>query len=109
MKENKYKSILIGIIIFAILFRIFFIVKTNIYQLQFDVGISTDYNAKIDYSQLYNNFHEEPNKGRHIDYIMQLYTNWELPTKIIGQFYHPPLHHFIMAITLHIMDIFTEN
>ena len=40
---------------------------------------------------------------------MQLYTNSSLPSKIIGQFYHPPLHHFIMAMNLKVMDIFSDS
>ena len=35
---------------------------------------------------------------------MQLYTYNSLPNKIIGQFYHPPLHHFIMSSWLKIAD-----
>ena len=35
---------------------------------------------------------------------MQLYTYNSLPNKIIGQFYHPPLHHFIMSSWLKISD-----
>lgn len=101
--KNKYKIILIAIFIIAILVRTVFICKTNISELQFDFGIG-ELNSEEDYNNLYENFDQEPNKGRHINYIMQLYTYNSLPNKIIGQFYHPPLHHFIMSTWLKIAD-----
>lgn len=104
---DKYKLILILIIIFAILIRICFIYKTNISKFQSDMGIGS-LNSEEDYDNLYHNFSEEPNKGRHINYILHLYTYNELPNRIIGQFYHPPLHHFIMASWLKIMDVFSD-
>ena len=109
MKKDKYKIILILIFVIAILTRIVFINNTNIATFQFDVGIQKNYNDSIDYEGLYENFDKDYNEGRHINYIMQLYTNGSLPSKIIGQFYHPPLHHFIMAMNLKIMDIFTDS
>ncbi len=104
---DKYKFILILIIIFAVLIRINFIYKTDISTYQSDMGIES-LNSEEDYDNLYHNFSEEPNKGRHINYILHLYTYKELPNKIIGQFYHPPLHHFIMASWLKIMDAFSD-
>ena len=109
MKKDKYKIILILIFLLAILTRIVFINKTDIATFQFDVGIQKDYGVPIDYEGLYENFDKDYNEGRHINYIMQLYTNGSLPNKIIGQFYHPPLHHFIMAMNLKIMDIFSDS
>lgn len=109
MKKNKYKIILILIFLIAILTRIIFINKTNIAKFQFDVGIQINQANQIDYEELYKNFDKDYNEGRHINYIMQLYTYGSLPSKIIGQFYHPPLHHFIMAMNLKIMDIFSES
>ena len=109
MKKDKYKIILILIFVIAILTRIVFINKTDIATFQFDVGIQKDYGVPIDYEGLYENFDKDYNEGRHINYIMQLYTNGSLPNKIIGQFYHPPLHHFIMAMNLKIMDIFSDS
>lgn len=46
----------------------------------------------------------------HINYIMHLYTYSSLPdaSEVIGQFYHPPLHHFIMATWLKIINIFSS-
>lgn len=104
---DKYKFILILIIIFAILIRINFIYKTDISKYQSDMGIGK-LNSEEDYDNLYHNFSEEPNKGRHINYILHLYTYGELPKEIIGQFYHPPLHHFIMASWLKVMDVFSD-
>lgn len=101
--KNKYKNILIAIFITAILLRIVFICKTNISELQFDFGIG-ELASESDYENLYENFDKEPNVGRHINYIMQLYTYNSLPNEIIGQFYHPPLHHFIMSTWLKIAD-----
>ena len=109
MKKDKYKIILILIFLIAILTRVVFINKTDIATFQFDVGIQKDYGVPIDYEGLYENFDKDYNEGRHINYIMQLYTNGSLPNKIIGQFYHPPLHHFIMAMNLKIMDIFSDS
>ncbi len=109
MKKDKYKIILILIFLIAIIARIVFINKTDIATFQFDVGIRKDHSIPIDYEGLYKNFDKDYNEGRHINYIMQLYTNGSLPNKIIGQFYHPPLHHFIMAMNLKVMDIFSDS
>ncbi len=109
MKKDKYKIILILIFLLAILTRIVFVNKTDIATFQFDVGIQDDHSNPIDYEGLYENFDKDYNEGRHINYIMQLYTYGSLPSKIIGQFYHPPLHHFIIAMSLKVMDIFSES
>ena len=52
---DKYKLILILIIIFAILIRICFIYKTNISKFQSDMGIGS-LNSEEDYDNLYHNF-----------------------------------------------------
>ncbi|MBR3614056.1 MAG: glycosyltransferase family 39 protein [Clostridia bacterium] len=109
MKKDKYKIVLILIFVIAILVRIDFIGKTNIATYQFDVGIQRDYSLPINYEELYDNFDKGCNEGRHINYIMQLYKYGTLPTKIIGQFYHPPLHHLIMAMNLKVMDMFSDS
>lgn len=105
--KDKYKIVVVLIIIFAILIRINYIYKTDISTYQSDMGIG-DIVSEEDYSNLYKNFYEEPNKGRHINYILHLYTYGTLPNEIIGQFYHPPLHHFIMSSWLKILDIFSD-
>lgn len=100
---DKYKIILIMIFIFAILIRMLFVYKTNISEYQFDFGAG-NIETEDDYSKLYTEFDLEEHEGRHINYIMHLYKYNSLPNKIIGQFYHPPLHHFIMASWLKVMD-----
>lgn len=106
--KDKYKIILIFIIILSIIARVIFISKTNISEFQFDVGIGNLDNEN-DYNKLYESFDKEPSKGRHINYIMQLYIYNSLPNEIIGQFYHPPLHHFIMSNWLKIVDNFSAS
>ena len=91
----------------GILIRITYIYKTDIATYQADMGIGQITSEEI-YSNLYKNFYEEPNKGRHINYILHLYTYGTLPSEIIGQFYHPPLHHFILSSWLKITDIFSD-
>jgi len=108
MKLDKYQKILLVIIIFAVIVRIVFVYRTNISDYQFDVGISK-FGELIQYENLYTNFEEGINEGRHINYIMHLYTYNTLPNKIIGQFYHPPLHHFIMSTWLKTMDILSNE
>ena len=109
MKKDKYKIILILIFVLAILTRIIFISKTDIGTFQYDVGIRQSYDLPINYEEIYEKFDKDYNEGRHINYIMQLYTDGTLPEKIIGQFYHPPLHHFIMAMDLKLMDLFSNS
>lgn len=109
-KLDVKKIVLILIIIFAILLRIVFVLKTDIDKYQFDFGINKLENEQ-DYDKLYTEFDsvEELNVGRHINYIMHLYTYGSLPDKIIGQFYHPPLHHAITAVWLKAMDVISDN
>ena len=111
MKKDKYQIILIIIFVLAILLRIFYISKFNIAQFQFDFGVEKNpmENLNIDYENLYKNFSKDYNEARHINYIMHLYTFGALPTEIIGQFYHPPMHHFLMASWLKCVDLFSEN
>lgn len=106
--KKKSKIIVIAIVILAIIIRVIFINKENISKFQFDFGIG-ELDSVQDYDNLYENFDQEPNKGRHINYIMHLYTYNSLSDEIIGQFYHPPLHHFIMATYLKIADLFLDN
>lgn len=35
----------------------------------------------------------------HLDYIVRLYDTFRLPETNLGQFYHPPLAHFLAAVT----------
>lgn len=106
--NNKTHIILIIIICLAIFIRVMYVSKTNISDYQYDVGIG-EIETEEDYNKIYENFDKEKNEGRHINYIMQLYIYNKLPNKIVGQFYHPPLHHFIMSTWLKIMDNISNN
>lgn len=111
MKKDKYKFILIITVLLAIIIRVFYISKFNIAQFQFDFGVEEKpmENTEIDYKYLLENFDKGCNEARHINYILHLYTYNTLPTQIIGQFYHPPLHHLIMANWLKILDLVTDS
>lgn len=111
MKKDKYKIILIAIVLLAIIMRIFYISKFNIAQFQFDFGVEERpmENTEIDYQYLLENFDKGYNEARHINYILHLYKHNALPTQIIGQFYHPPLHHFIMANWLKVVDLVSDS
>lgn len=103
-RVKKKKNIVIWIILLlAILIRVFFIVETKIDEYQFDSGLG-NINSEEDYDKLYTEYTKEPHHTRHINYIMRFYNNEGFPEKIAGQFYHPPLHHFIMGMWLKLMD-----
>ena len=104
----KSKIIIVFIVVLAILFRLFFILKTTASEVQYDFGL-IDLNTIDDYNKLYTDFDKGNLEARHINYIMHIYNYWTLPEKIIGEFYHPPLHHFIMAVWLKVMDLFSSN
>lgn len=103
---KNYKLIIAIIVVLAVALRIFFVENTDIATYQFDCGMTETLAGENGYEALYTEYDSGNNEGRHIDYIMKLYNNWDLPNKIIGQFYHPPLHHTIMALTLKIFDNF---
>ena len=104
-KNKKYKILIIIVMIIAILLRLVFILKTDISTYQYDAGMKELYTEQ-DYENLYENFDKGKNEGRHINYIMHIYKYNSLPNEIKGQFYHPPLHHCIMAGWLKFVDIF---
>ena len=101
----NYNKILWILIIIFIALRIIFILDIKIDKYQFDMGIGDIYSEK-NYDELYTDYNIEPHVGRHINYIMRFYYNEGFPDNIFGQFYHPPLHHFIMSVWLKIMDNF---
>ena len=47
--------------------------------------------------------------GDHLDYIREIADNNRLPETNDLQFYHPPLHHFICAMFLKVVEIFTSD
>ena len=104
---KNYKLIIILIVVLAISLRLFYIIKTDTLEYQFDVGgRNLPMDSVEEYDRIYSNYAEEPYLARHIHYIMKLYNEIELPNEVMGQFYHPPLHHAIMAAFLTFMDNF---
>ena len=84
----SYKKSIIGIFISGIIARIIFLIKTTIYDYDFDLST-------------------------HLEYIKYIFDNNKIPTtKLIEQnysFYHPPLFHIICAVWLKIRSLFTSN
>lgn len=105
--SKKYSVILIIVAILAVVLRVYFAFNTDVLEYQFDTGILGKPLETIEeYQAIYDSYDEEPYKARHIHYIMKLYKENVLPDEIMGQFYHPPLHHFILATHLKFMDNF---
>lgn len=108
---SKYKIIICIIVFIAIITRIIFVNKSDIGLFQYDMGLYNSLKTEEDYDNVYTNFDKGKMANTHINYIMYLYTyNYLLPptNEVIGQFYHPPLHHFIMATWLKIADVFSN-
>lgn len=103
---KKYKLIIAVVMIFAIVIRLMYVLESQILTIQYDVGNPGKVLNEEEYESLYEIYDEEPYVGRHIHYIMQLYYGDGLANEILGQFYHPPLHHFILANILRVMDNF---
>lgn len=105
---SKYKIIICIIVLIAIITRIIFVNRSDIGLFQYDMGLYNSLNTEADYDKVYTEFDKGQMAHTHINYIMYLYTYNSLPdsSKNIGQFYHPPLNHFIMATWLKIADIF---
>lgn len=53
--------------------------------------------------------YEKTVHGDHLDYIREIADNNRLPETNDLQFYHPPLHHFICAMFLKVVEIFTSD
>ena len=84
---KKSENITLYIIyLLGLLLRIIYIMSTNVYTRQHDVGTLTD-------------------EG-HLKYIYTLYQTSKLPLTNHSQFYHPPLWHIIAAIFLKINKLF---
>ena len=84
-KEPENFAILV-IMMASILFRIYYMLATSVYDMQHDVGTP------------YENY-------GHLGYISYLMQNHHLPdfdVREAFQFWHPPLHHFISAVFLSI-------
>ena len=102
------KKIIIGVVIFTILLRVFFILKADMAEYQFDFGLM-ELSDIESYDRIYKDYDKDGCEARHINYIMQLYFFNTHPHILKGQFYHPPLHHFILANWLRIMDKLSNN
>ena len=107
---SKYKILICIIILVAILIRIIFVNRSDIGLFQYDMGLYNFLNSEENYNKVYTDFDKEPIRYSHMNYIMYLYNYNKLPSfnEIIGQFYHPPLHHFIMATWLKVADVFSN-
>ncbi len=66
------------------------------------------YNAQHDVFYTYPT-EEETVYEDHIHYIREIADNNRLPQTNDLQYYHPPLHHFICAMFLKVIEVFTSN
>jgi len=83
-----------GIIIFlGFALRLTYILYTTIYERQHDTSTFEQVGGHLDYiSHFWNNLFSLPNKDATVMYTCQ--------------YYHPPLHHFIVGIFLNILKLF---
>lgn len=107
---SKYNILIFIIIALSIITRIIFVNRADIGLFQYDMGLYNYLDSEAKYDSVYTNFDKAPMAHSHINYIMHLYTYNNLPPveEVIGQFYHPPLHHFIMATWLKVMGVFSN-
>lgn len=106
--QKNYKKIVLLICILGILFRTVYIVKSPIRKNQYDCKIWSLYDLE-DYEGAYELNEENIGKAGHMYYILTIYNTFRLPEGSGGQYYHPPLHHFISAMWLRFMDLFPLN
>ncbi|MGN1299382.1 MAG: ArnT family glycosyltransferase [Candidatus Scatovivens sp.] len=106
--EKNYKKIILIICILGILLRAIYIIEKPIRKNQYDCKIWELYDLE-DYEQVYELNEKNIGKAGHMYYIMILYSTFKLPEGVGGQYYHPPLHHFISAMWLKLMDVFPLN
>ena len=106
--DKNYKIIIIIICILGILIRGIYITKNKIGENQYDSKI-WQLEELEDYEEAYKFNTEKIGAGGHMYYIMLLYKDFHLPNSAKAQYYHPPLHHFIEAVWLRVMDVFPLN
>ncbi len=100
--ENKSKLIrspITYIIGAGFALRLLYVLFSTIYERQYDIG-AIDLDAGHTVS------------GGHLAYIQYLYENLRLPDvdpTTVYQFHHPPLHHAISALWMHIVGIFVKS
>ena len=98
-KEKLNKNLSYIILAAGVLVRFIYVLKSTIYDRQYDIGM-IDLDSATTVS------------GGHLAYIQYLYQNMRLPDvdpSTVYQFHHPPIHHFISAIFMKFVSIFTSN
>ena len=96
-KLNRYMDKII--LAAGIVVRFIYVLKSTIYDRQYDIG-SIDLDAGRTVS------------GGHLAYIQYLYENMRLPDvdpTTVYQFHHPSFHHFVSALFMRFVSIFTDN
>lgn len=98
--SNEYDKFYARLIIGAgILVRLIYVLKSTIYDRQYDIGM-IDLDAGHTVS------------GGHLAYIQYIYENMKLadvdPTTVY-QFHHPPFHHFVSALFMRFVSHFTTS
>ena len=107
LKKN-YKIIILIICVFGILIRGIYITKNGVGANNYDTKV-WKLQTLEDYKQAYKFNEDNIGNGGHLYYILLLYQDFELPNSAVGQYYHPPLHHYISAIWLKGMDLLPLN
>lgn len=98
--STEYNQIWSLIIIGAgILLRLVYVLKSTIYDRQYDIGmIDLDLPERV--------------TGGHLGYIQHLYQHMSLPDvdpSTVYQFHHPPFHHFVSVMFMKFVSLFTTN
>ncbi len=95
-RNNKKQFIIIGA---GALLRLFYVLFSSIYERQYDIGM-IDLSAGHTVS------------GGHLAYIQYLFHNLRLPDMdptTVYQFHHPPFHHYVCALLMRFLNLFTDN
>lgn len=83
----------------GVLLRLIYVLRSTIYDRQYDIGmIDLDAGHTV--------------TGGHLAYIQYLYHNLRLPDMdptTVYQFHHPPVHHYICALWMRFLGLFTDN
>lgn len=93
---NLYDKITLGA---GMLLRLIYVSFSTIYDRQHDIGM-----IKLSAGH--------PVTGGHLGYIQYIYENLRIPDVDptgVYQFHHPPLHHFISALWMHLVSLFTNR
>ncbi len=97
--EKLNRSMAAVITAAGILIRLVYVLKSTIYDRQYDIGtIDLDAGRTV--------------SGGHLAYIQYLYQYMRLPDvdpTTVYQFHHPPFHHFVSALFMRFVSLFTSN